>query len=94
MIAGVALGGRSSLFGPVLGAIAVGYGRSTLSEQYPARWIYFQGALFIVVVLLLPNGVASLGSVFKSLRAKVVSLWPTKAPSVDLAPSEPNEALA
>jgi urea transport system permease protein len=94
LIAGVALGGRSSLFGPVLGAIAVGYGRSTLSERYPTRWVYFQGALFILVVLLLPNGVASLGSVFKSLRSKVVSLWPSKAPTADLAPSEPNEALA
>jgi urea transport system permease protein len=94
LIAGVALGGRASLFGPVLGAIAVGYGRSTLSEQYPTRWIYFQGALFILVVLLLPNGVASLGSVFKSLRSKVVSLWPTRAASADLPQSEPNEALA
>jgi urea transport system permease protein len=94
LIAGVALGGRSSLFGPVLGAIAVGYGRSTLSERYPTRWIYFQGALFIVVVLLLPNGVASLGSAFKSLRSRLGSMWPSKAVSADLAPSEPNEALA
>ncbi len=35
LIAGVALGGRSSLLGPALGAIAVGYGRSSLSERYP-----------------------------------------------------------
>ena len=35
LLAGVALGGRASLFGPVLGAIAVGYGRSTLSEKFP-----------------------------------------------------------
>jgi urea transport system permease protein len=94
LIAGVALGGRSSLFGPVLGAIAVGYGRSTLSERYPTRWIYFQGALFIVVVLLLPNGVASLGSAFKSLRSRIGSVWPSKAATADLAQSEPNEALA
>jgi urea transport system permease protein len=94
LIAGVALGGRSSLFGPVLGAIAVGYGRSTLSEQYPTRWVYFQGALFILVVLLLPNGVASLGSVFTSLRSKVVALRPGKAPTAELAPTEPNEVLA
>ena len=94
MIAGVALGGRSSLFGPVLGAIAVGYGRSTLSEQYPTRWVYFQGALFIVVVLLLPNGVASLGSGFQTLRTKVLSLRPGKAPKADLVTPERKEALA
>jgi urea transport system permease protein len=60
MIAGVALGGRASLLGPALGAIVVGYGQSTLSERFPSNWIYFQGALFIVVILFLPGGVASL----------------------------------
>jgi urea transport system permease protein len=101
LIAGVALGGRSSLLGPAVGAIAVGYGRSSLSENFPTQWTYFQGALFIVVVLLLPNGIASLGSVGKSLQSKVVSLRPSNgpsnspsAPSADLAPSEPNEVLA
>ncbi len=62
LLAGVALGGRASLFGPALGAIAVGYGRSTLSENFPTQWTYFLGALFIVVVVLLPGGVASLWS--------------------------------
>ena len=61
LIAGVALGGRASLLGPALGAIAVGYGQSTLSEQFPTQWTYFQGALFIVVMLFLPGGIASLG---------------------------------
>jgi urea transport system permease protein len=60
LLAGVALGGRASLFGAALGAIAVGYGQSTLSEQFPTQWTYFQGALFIVVMLFLPGGVASL----------------------------------
>ncbi|WP_051062210.1 urea ABC transporter permease subunit UrtC [Ilumatobacter nonamiensis] len=67
LLAGVALGGRASLFGPVLGAIAVGYGRSTLSENFPTQWSYFLGALFILVVLLLPGGVASL---WPMLRAR------------------------
>ncbi len=61
MVAGVALGGRASLLGPALGAIAVGYGQSTLSEQFPTQWTYFQGGLFIVVLLFLPLGIASLG---------------------------------
>lgn len=62
LLAGVALGGRASLFGPVLGAIAVGFGRSTLSENFPTQWTYFLGALFILVVVLLPGGMASLWS--------------------------------
>jgi urea transport system permease protein len=70
LIAGVALGGRASLFGPVLGAIAVGYGQTTLSEQFPTQWTYFQGGLFIVVLLFLPLGVGSLLPRLKALVAR------------------------
>ncbi|WP_436794689.1 urea ABC transporter permease subunit UrtC [Actinospongicola halichondriae] len=72
MIAGVALGGRASLLGPALGALAVGFGQSTLSERFPTNWIYFQGALFIVVILFLPGGIASLG-------AKLAGRWPRRS---------------
>jgi urea transport system permease protein len=71
LVAGVALGGRASLFGPALGAIAVGYGRSTLSESFPTQWTYFLGGLFIVVVLLLPGGVASLWPMLRSRLSSV-----------------------
>lgn len=67
LLAGVALGGRASLLGPALGALAVGFGQSTLSEQFPTQWTYFQGALFIVVILFLPGGVASLWPKLKGL---------------------------
>lgn len=70
MIAGVALGGRASMLGPALGAIAVGYGQSTLSEQFPTQWTYFQGGLFIVVLLFLPLGVASLLPKLKALMSR------------------------
>jgi urea transport system permease protein len=69
LIAGVALGGRAALLGPALGALAVGYGQSTLSEHFPNQWSYFQGALFIVVVLLIPGG---LSSVLKRFRKDLV----------------------
>jgi urea transport system permease protein len=70
LIAGVALGGRSSLLGPAIGAIAVGFGQSSLSERFPTTWTYFQGLLFIVVILLLPGGVTSLGSKLRSVLPK------------------------
>lgn len=70
LIAGVALGGRASLLGPALGAIAVGYGRSTLSERFPTTWTYFLGALFVLVMLFLPGGIASLWPKLKSLVAR------------------------
>jgi urea transport system permease protein len=85
MIAGVALGGRASLLGPALGAIAVGYGQTALSEQLPSQWTYFQGALFIVVILFLPGGVASL---WPNLKAR----WPTRSSGTEAAPVAPAAA--
>jgi urea transport system permease protein len=70
MIAGVALGGRASLLGPALGAIAVGYGQSALSEQFPTQWTYFQGGLFIVVLLFLPLGITSLWPKLKAVASR------------------------
>ena len=67
LVAGVALGGRASLLGPAIGAIAVGYGQSSLSERFPNQWTYFQGALFIVVILLIPGGITSLSSRLKAV---------------------------
>jgi urea transport system permease protein len=65
MIAGAALGGRAALFGPALGAIAVGYAQSALSETFPSAWSYLQGGLFVLVILFLPGGLASLGPVIR-----------------------------
>jgi len=71
MIAGVALGGRASLLGPALGAIAVGYGQTFLSEKFTTQWTYFQGGLFIVVLLFLPLGVASLWTKLRALVSRL-----------------------
>jgi urea transport system permease protein len=70
-IAGVALGGRATLFGPVLGALAVGYGQSTLSERWPGTWIYVLGLLFVVVTIALPGGIASLAGRSARLLARL-----------------------
>ncbi|GAA1974240.1 urea ABC transporter permease subunit UrtC [Isoptericola halotolerans] len=59
-LVGVAIGGRATLLGPVLGSIAVSWAQTSISEQFPSGWIYFQGALFIVVIAFLPGGLASL----------------------------------
>lgn len=61
-LVGVAIGGRATLLGPVLGAVAVSWAQTSLSESFPSGWIYLQGALFIVVVAFLPGGIASLAA--------------------------------
>jgi urea transport system permease protein len=71
LIAGVALGGRASLLGPAIGAIAVGYGQTTLSEQFPTQWTYFLGGLFIVVLLFLPFGITSLVPKLRELVSRL-----------------------
>ncbi|OLR90299.1 urea ABC transporter permease subunit UrtC [Actinokineospora bangkokensis] len=62
---GVAIGGRSTLFGPVVGAIAVAWAQTSLSEAFPSFWSYFQGALFVLVVAFLPRGLSTVGSLLR-----------------------------
>jgi urea transport system permease protein len=56
---GVTIGGRATLFGPALGAIAVAWAQTSLSESFPSFWTYFQGALLVLVVAFLPGGLSS-----------------------------------
>ncbi|WP_421732311.1 urea ABC transporter permease subunit UrtC [Cellulomonas sp.] len=83
-LVGVAIGGRATLLGPVLGAIGVSWAETSLSESFPSFWIYFQGALFILVVAFLPNGLATIGRLFRR-RAKE----PEPAPVPEPAALEP-----
>ena len=53
----VAIGGRATLVRPVLGTLLVHLAQSSLSEQFPAVWLFFQGALFLIVVTVLPSGI-------------------------------------
>ncbi|WP_084478997.1 urea ABC transporter permease subunit UrtC [Nocardia jejuensis] len=62
---GVAIGGRTTLLGPVLGAIGVAWAQTSFSENFPSAWTYLQGALFIVVVGFIPAGLAGFGPMAK-----------------------------
>jgi urea transport system permease protein len=61
-----AVGGRGSLIGPIVGAFLVNGAKSWLTVAYPEFWLYFLGALFIVVTLFLPHGVMSIWSIAKN----------------------------
>ncbi len=65
MVIWVAVGGRGVLFGAVIGAVLVNLAKSLLSESFPDFWLYFQGSLFVLVVLFLPDGLAGLFRQFK-----------------------------
>jgi urea transport system permease protein len=89
LVIGVAVGGRATLLGPVVGAVAVAWARTSLSERFPGAWTYLEGLLFVVVVAFLPGGLASLvGLARRQARAPGVRPVPTgdRAPVGDLAP--------
>ena len=64
MVIWVAVGGRGTLVGAILGTLIVRLAQTFLSERYPESWLFFQGALFLIVVTVLPNGIVGL---FKDL---------------------------
>lgn len=60
MVVWVAVGGRGTLAGAVLGAVLVNYMNSVLTSRYPAAWPFLLGGLYIVVVLAMPDGIVGL----------------------------------
>jgi urea transport system permease protein len=56
----VAVGGRGTLIGPILGALAVNAAKTWLTGAFPEVWLFFLGGLFIVVTLVLPKGLMGL----------------------------------
>ncbi len=60
MVIYAAVGGRLSIPGAVVGALLIGFLKSYLSETFPEGWLYFLGAVFILVVWVMPNGLAGL----------------------------------
>ncbi len=82
---GVAIGGRTTLLGPVLGALGVAWAQTTLSEQFPSGWTYAQGLLFVVVVGFFPAGIAGLFALRKRKK---------EPESVPEASAEPEKELA
>ncbi|TVQ55821.1 MAG: urea ABC transporter permease subunit UrtC, partial [Spirulina sp. DLM2.Bin59] len=53
----VAVGGRATLVGALIGTLLVQYARVTLSAKFPEVWLFFQGFLFLLVVTVLPDGI-------------------------------------
>ena len=79
MVIWVAVGGRATLVGAILGAVLVNLARSLLSERFPNVWLFFQGALFLLVVTALPDGLIGWGQrQFGGILSQALGLtsWP------------------
>jgi urea transport system permease protein len=60
MVVWVALGGRDSIGGAILGMVAGNLARDRISSAAPDAWLYVMGLIFVLVVLVMPKGLAGL----------------------------------
>ena len=63
----VAVGGRGTLYGAVVGAIVVNYAKTYFTGAFPELWLFMLGGLFVVTTLYLPKGLVG---VVEQLRAR------------------------
>jgi urea transport system permease protein len=56
----VAVGGRGYLYGAIVGALLVNYGKTWFTGAFPEVWLFLLGGLFVVSTLFLPRGVVGL----------------------------------
>jgi urea transport system permease protein len=85
----VAVGGRGTLAGPIIGAVSINLLKSWASRAYPDLWLIMLGVLFILVVLFLPGGLVSLPGKLRSLGSKPSVPKTTAAPGATPAPTKP-----
>lgn len=64
----VAVGGRASLYGAIIGAILVNYSKTMFTGIFPDEWLYALGLLFVLVTLFLPKGVIGLIEILKARK--------------------------
>ena len=60
LVVWVATGGRGTLFGAIVGAFTVNYGKTIFTSISPESWLFVLGALFVLVTLILPKGLVGL----------------------------------
>ncbi|HSH16519.1 MAG TPA: urea ABC transporter permease subunit UrtC, partial [Verrucomicrobiae bacterium] len=56
----VAVGGRGTLIGPILGAVGINWLKSYATHAYAEQWPYILGLLFVFVTLFMPKGIVGL----------------------------------
>jgi urea transport system permease protein len=83
----VAVGGRGTLIGPILGALGVNALKSWTTRAFPDMWLLILGTLFVLVTLFMPKGLIGLPSQLKTLRGRL-------RPKVSVAPEpEPQHLI-
>jgi urea transport system permease protein len=76
----VAVGGRGTLIGAILGAVLVNLGKTYFTSALPEFWLYALGGLFIAVTLFLPRGIVGLARWRPPARPAPVDPTPESKP--------------
>ncbi len=61
----VAVGGRATKFGPIIGAIVVNMLKSYTTQAYPDSWLIILGLIFVFVVLFMPDGIVGIPNQYR-----------------------------
>jgi urea transport system permease protein len=64
----VAVGGRGTLLGPVLGAVGVNALKSWTTRAFPDLWLLILGTLFVLITVFMPKGIVGLPQQLQALR--------------------------
>jgi urea transport system permease protein len=76
----VAVGGRGTLVGALVGAWFINGAKSWLTAAIPSSWLYVLGALFVIVTLFLPRGLVGLARVLAGLVSSRRTAAPASPP--------------
>ena len=80
----VAVGGRGTLWGAIVGALSVNWLKSWATHAFAEYWLYILGGLFIVVVLFMPKGLVGLPEQLRAWKKR----WSAKPAAVEPAQAE------
>jgi len=86
----VAVGGRGTLVGPILGAIGVNALKSWTTRAFPDLWLLILGTLFVLVTVFMPKGIVGLPEQLRALRRPFGAKLTPAAPG----PPEPEQESA
>jgi len=81
----VAVGGRGTLIGPIIGAFTVNSLKSWATRAYPDLWLIFLGVSFILVTIFMPKGIVGLPAQLRAIYQKLTRKKTTEEPAVPVA---------
>lgn len=76
----VALGGRGTLYGAIIGALIVSYAKTFFTGSFPDYWLFMLGGLFVLTTMYLPRGVIGIADKW---LAKLRQKKPETQPAVE-----------